>query len=1421
MSRSNREPRRGVTLITSLSVLVVLALMATVFATLAGVERNISRNYVDAVRARFLADSGVNHAIGSITACLDNGRGFIWRQVDDPKLIRENRSWIYAGEDLFENGILSSSADVVNPGVLDTSDCPLELAPSPSFAMENNALPPAGPGFPSPPRRMRIDGIPTLAGVSPKRVGVSGALENGTYGRNADTYSLRLIDANALIYINDENPNIPRIIDLVLFYLGEKDPAVRAYRIPGLAPGSPGNYGDRIWKLRPYYSLIDLRRVNLPNTVQTALQSYFTTHAWVDDKVVNPVPLSEYEVDVARSYPARPRYVRPREASTGRPIYRYGRGKTATGANVPANIPLQFCRRIDSAVDRAHAGIYGWDEVNPQWIEVASRAPIDINFAPREVLRAMMEGLQGFFALEGASNVPEYGYDFIHRNLYDPGLPPYMYNNLCKNLHCFTADEWARGHEDKVATLYRTLAISGPAMGTTVAGGPDAADLADRILRRRSRVGPFTSWEEFHAFVDAMVNPGRGIWDPRAGVWRNESRQRVASQAVADVLKANFNPNLHLNELNPNAPLLMRVDKTDLIVNSSEGTLRPMGIFRIDSLGRVLQPARVGEDAFTTTANTIAAEARVTAIVKCFDVKHHTNQKDFYEGSAFQAAANAGGTSGSFTTETGPEPNSGPAPRENEYEGYVQLATVGGGDPAGLNNGRPKFTIPNGNNPGHALGSQMHAHFTYDYNLHGASRGLWRTLTSVGAPGNFGSLHYNFRDPTEEGRRSYTSPYCPTSDALSGNPRADRYRLAHSYRIDDKGRLLDANGRAIAPNRVAPSDLRVDGAYSERHSALVYSPGNVFSPVNPPMTGAAAYWIKPSYEATNAGKVRTYFNLSRLHRRDPLRTGIPGAPRSLSGPQDEKYRRDGFNPTPFGHFFLPHQLYDLARNVPAYNSIESIVREGLSMEYFTINQQIFDADNNGEPNFSDPTWSKTQKFKLRYSLVDPRAVQYYSDHSLQTMYGFKPRSFAFGYAFIWDTSGISPNHQPKNLPKNVILVKGQEIATNTPTLNHIGHPHLPSGHDRFDPRSGDLLDQGHWIHVVVAWDQHANRGGVINDPYQWRNNTRIFVNGRQINVSRGEGEVGYWNPIREVWQRRLVRWIGRWWFRGRNWRDEDNYFQKKIESWTWQWYNGTFNWGRDEYGRDNPIRIGSPSVLGNPAHRPDRDDFRYESNYPSDSTIDEFYVWGQPGDSPNLPAKRPERLAQALFSRGRYCNTDGAAFTSAPMNLTEDITLRTIPPPPGAAATRPPGTRNYRLYGMYWTAYTDNIYDYRPTSSPATGYSAWASFAPSPPRKQNVDLEFYAQLDSGGPFVPPNNSNDPKNKQRTQNAWFEEWTPFRDPKDPNQPATITDPKNFKYQFKFRYPSYRANQILLETPILDDVWIIYGPKDSEILEWVQL
>jgi hypothetical protein len=67
----------------------------------------------------------------------------------------------------------------------------------------------------------------------------------------------------------------------------------------------------------------------------------------------------------------------------------------------------------------------------------------------------------------------------------------------------------------------------------------------------------------------------------------------------------------------------------------------------------------------------------------------------------------------------------------------------------------------------------------------------------------------------------------------------------------------------------APSDLRIDGGYSERHAAPSYfinQGGSMvwnFSQQN--ASGMVAYWLKPSFHPELTGKVRAFWDLSRFH----------------------------------------------------------------------------------------------------------------------------------------------------------------------------------------------------------------------------------------------------------------------------------------------------------------------------------------------------------------------------------------------------------------------------------------------------------------------------------------------------------------------------------------------------------------------------
>ncbi|MBI3854430.1 MAG: putative Ig domain-containing protein, partial [Planctomycetes bacterium] len=98
----------------------------------------------------------------------------------------------------------------------------------------------------------------------------------------------------------------------------------------------------------------------------------------------------------------------------------------------------------------------------------------------------------------------------------------------------------------------------------------------------------------------------------------------------------------------------------------------------------------------------------------------------------------------------------------------------------------------------------------------------------------------------------YGGPYDPTK----GN-----HRLAKSFRL--------GGGPPPTLTPYVPSDLRLDGMYSERHSAPAYfvtTSANKFWDWNAANAhGMVSLWIKPSFYPELTGKVRKFWDMTRYH----------------------------------------------------------------------------------------------------------------------------------------------------------------------------------------------------------------------------------------------------------------------------------------------------------------------------------------------------------------------------------------------------------------------------------------------------------------------------------------------------------------------------------------------------------------------------
>jgi hypothetical protein len=836
-------------------MLAMLALLATTFAMLQATERQVSRNYLDTVRAKLLAQSGVEDATSRLQAL------FPFRAFDAPA------SWRYWGDDLTET---------VGPGTV-----PLEQARNPSFAYETD------PGVQNP---LDTNVAPLTLSIEGQPRGFSGAMDSGTYGRYGDHYALRVSDLSGRIFVNDGldgdgstglgpvSENLKRILNVL-------------HDVLALPPIAGQKLGEAILANRPSGGYRDsqdlLRAVANDVLLYNRFRNFVTTHAWVDRNVANPVPLSQALVDYEKTQGNWMPYHYARNRGG---LYRLGKSKDATGLVTSSG--LNTCPPVvptQAPSGMASACLYGLDTLNPQWIEIAARAPVNVNTAPREVLIALLTGLKGFFVADRRRNNPRWK---------GAGHGAYAVKSTFSP---------AGTEGDEYGYLAQTLPIDGPLAGKiaehlmacrqarSTLGVAPPFDYSNASVWFR---GSFRTWRQFNAFADNLATIGllqdsRPLWHDftesnssidstgYGPLVASTIQRRRAERAIADVLKANFNPNLHLNELNPDENLWTIVDKTDLVVNSTEFTFLPTGCFEVESLGRVVQPD--DGDNCLAVDNRLVAKAKVTAVLKLYDLYRETTQRQFYAGfwAPGQQPSPTPQTNNNFFLEIGPEPDNGlflgnlgdtSGPPDNEWDGYVALSTHGGPYHGGGLNKPPNTlwrtlqNVPAANE----LDAALHVHFAHDFDAHHHVLG---TVSGADARSEIASRSLpdeavvNYPDALPDGTNSsYSGPYSPATGP--GNV----HRLARSFRV--------IPGITTSLGGFAPSDLRLDGGYSERHAAPAYyactKSGNIWNFSTDNAQGTASLWIKPSFAPELTGKIRSWWDLSWLH--NPCHQGVYHAP---------------------------------------------------------------------------------------------------------------------------------------------------------------------------------------------------------------------------------------------------------------------------------------------------------------------------------------------------------------------------------------------------------------------------------------------------------------------------------------------------------------------------------------------------------------
>jgi hypothetical protein len=248
--------KRGMVLLMVLAVLTLLCLLGLMFVMMANVERSTARAYLDMVRTKLIAQSGI-HAAMVNTRTLLTAQGFDIKELE------------YRGEDLNgDGGItvgLENYEDQDGDHQLQISDCPLYRAVHPSFMVD-----------------MNHDGVldaQDLINVQGKWVGVCGIMP-GPYNQKMDAYySLKVEDLSGKIFINGtadpfEKQVLKRVLDTLTTELWDRP------------------LGQSMVDNAPYSTMDELKtKLGLTDQEFTLLANCVTTYAWRDTGVIKPVPI--------------------------------------------------------------------------------------------------------------------------------------------------------------------------------------------------------------------------------------------------------------------------------------------------------------------------------------------------------------------------------------------------------------------------------------------------------------------------------------------------------------------------------------------------------------------------------------------------------------------------------------------------------------------------------------------------------------------------------------------------------------------------------------------------------------------------------------------------------------------------------------------------------------------------------------------------------------------------------------------------------------------------------------------------------------------------------------------------------------------------------------------------------------------------
>ncbi len=586
--------RRGFVLLIVIAFISMLSLLAVTFAMMSRMERAVSGNYIDQVRAKLLAQSGIERAVMEVRRSIQ-GTGIPPAQFS----IAEDtaRPWIYGRP----ASMAPPRPAFYNPSI------PLENAIFASFGVLPNGR----------ARTVRLDSItnqkdpadPLDDTYTNDEFAVSG-FSAGTYTQNGDFYAVKVVDAGGMIYINgpdnsDDDPipaNAALISPLAPNVIRMLNSLSQILNRQGRLPFA--DLGDRISirrvaLARNFAALDEIKPALDANPINQdlyflAVEPFITAHMWLDPTTLHPQALEHPRANDPNLI-WNSQWRAGRSVSTDRDDARRSAGRTiqdgpskeySCGSDRLVSDDVgDYAAHWSSASNNAETPSSS-PGVTPGAVR-QPRAPVNVNTAAVETLEAVLTDLRG---------------QYLNRLV--SGSEPRTY----------MGDGFVSGSGEVIVTQPIALAV------------------ARALVTRRNelimaRGYAFATWYDFHAFIDAIDSAAAlAALSPNSGATPVNLGGGVVAQAIKDTIKANANPNSRINKFNPDRALACRfgdTDKADLSRWTTEFSFNSSGYFRIESLGRVCaEPLGNG-------AMPVVAEKRIVTAVKVYEVYRASTQKEF------------------------------------------------------------------------------------------------------------------------------------------------------------------------------------------------------------------------------------------------------------------------------------------------------------------------------------------------------------------------------------------------------------------------------------------------------------------------------------------------------------------------------------------------------------------------------------------------------------------------------------------------------------------------------------------------------------------------------------------------------------------------------------------------------------------------